>query len=71
MSVKTDADRQRDRGTRLLALALAAHHDGNANLANGLALLTSESFNKAEEIKRRMANGHIAAVKRKPVVIKS
>ena len=68
MSVKTDGDRLRERGISLLALALRAHRDGSADVANGLALLASESFNKAEEVERR--SGHIVALKRRPVVIK-
>ena len=41
-----------DRATSLLALALRAFASGNVDVANDLALLATQSFDKAEEIKR-------------------
>ena len=52
----TDADRLRDRATRLLALALKARDDGHPQYADELTQLASEAFDQATDMERRFGS---------------
>lgn len=49
----TDAERLRDRATRLLALALKAREEGRQEHADELTQLASEALDQATEIEQR------------------
>jgi hypothetical protein len=51
-----DANQLRDRGTRLLALALNARQSGQAEYADALTRMASESFDQASDTERRFAS---------------
>ena len=51
-----DANQLRARGTRLLALALNARQSGQAEYADALTRMATESFDQAEDTERRFAS---------------
>lgn len=55
-----DANQLRERGTRLLALALNARLSGQDEYADALARMASESFDQARDTERRFASGPTA-----------
>jgi hypothetical protein len=52
-----DANQLRERGTRLLALALNARLNGQAEYAEALTRMASESFDQARDTEQRFAGG--------------
>jgi hypothetical protein len=50
-----DANQLRDRGTRLLALALNARLSGQADYADALTRMATESFDQARDTERRFS----------------
>jgi hypothetical protein len=51
-----DANQLRERGTRLLALALNARLSGQADYAEALTRMASESFDQAGDTERHFAS---------------
>ena len=51
-----DANQLRERGTRLLALALNARQSGQADYAEALTRMAAESFDQATDTERRFAS---------------
>ena len=55
-----DANQLRERGTRLLSLALNARLSGQAEYAEALTRMASESFDQARDTEQRFASGPAA-----------
>lgn len=51
-----DANKLRERGARLLALALNARQSGQADYADALTRMATESFDQASDTERRFAS---------------